>query len=128
MAYLILPDAPRFIGKVKFELLLNEAREVVLTEDFCFVDSNGVEWLAPRDSILDGSSIPRILWPFAGSPFVGLHRVGSIPHDVYCKTKSRSHKRVHQMYEDACVLNGVSKRKAKILHRGIRIGGPKWKM
>lgn len=116
----------RFVGDAKLDFPQKEARKVILCNDFAFIDSSGFEWFAPRDSIVDGSSIPFFLWPLIGSPFVGLHRLASITHDVYCVTQSEPHKKVHQMYEDACRCNGVSKFKANLLHTGIKLGGPTW--
>jgi hypothetical protein len=115
-----------FIGKAKTEWLEGESRKMILLDDFAFIDNNGVEWLAPRDSVIDGSSIPRFLWTVIGSPFVGLHRRASIIHDVYCVTESAPHKAVHKMYFDACRCDGVSRIKANLMHSGIKLGGPKW--
>ncbi len=116
----------RFIGDARLDFIKYEPRKVILLDDFAYVDKKGFEWFAPRDSIIDGSSIPFYLWSLIGSPFTGLHRLASIPHDVYCVTKSQPHKKVHQMYEDACRCNGVSSFKANLLHKGIKLGGPKW--
>lgn len=101
-------------------------REMELIANFAFIDDNGLEWLAPKGSIVDGSSIPRLFWALVGSPFVGKHRRASIIHDVYCRTKSRPHKQVHKMYYDAIRVDGVGRFKAKIMYWGIKIGGPKW--
>lgn len=102
-------------------------RKMVLVEDFSFVDSYGVLWTAFEGDVVDGSSIPRSLWVAISSPFVGLHRRPSVIHDVYCVNKTRPHKQVHQMYEDACIADGVFKFKAKLMHLGIKTGGPEWK-
>lgn len=117
----------RFIGKARWEAPFNEPRKVITTENFAFVDSTNFEWFVPEGTVIDGSSIPRFLWPVIGSPFVGLHRLASIPHDLFCVTKSRPHKDVHRMYYEACLTNGVNKAKASILYHGIKLGGPKWK-
>ncbi|WP_286269519.1 DUF1353 domain-containing protein [Thalassotalea hakodatensis] len=101
-------------------------RKVQLLEDFTFIDKQGVIWVAPKGSIVDGSSIPRWLWFFIGSPFVGKHRYASIVHDVYCVTRSRPHKDVHKMYYEACRANGVNRIKAKVMYWGIKFRGPKW--
>lgn len=122
----IIINEPRFIGEADTRMIQGEKRKVLLLNDFCFVDSAGFEWLAQKDSIIDGSSIPWFLWSIIGSPFVGLHRLASITHDVYCVSKSQPHEKVHQMYFDACRLNGVSKAKATLLLSGINLGGPKW--
>ena len=116
----------RFEGKAVTEWLQREPRKMRLVSEFSFIDENGVCWTAPKKSIIDGSSIPRLFWRVIGSPFVGLHRRASIIHDVYCVTKSRPHSEVHRMYYDAIRCDGVSKFKAKLMYNAIKIGGPKW--
>jgi len=103
------------------------SRKMQLLKDFSFVDKHGVKWQAKKGDVVDGSSIPRFLWPVIGSPLVGMHRRASVLHDPYCVNKSRPHKQVHQMYFDACRADGVTKTKAKIMHNGIKLAGPKWK-
>lgn len=114
--------------KIKSKWKGNYGRKMQLVEDFSFVDKHGVLWTAFAGDVIDGSSIPRSLWVAISSPFVGLHRRPSVIHDVYCVTRTRPHKQVHQMYEDACIADGVFESKAKLMHLGIKIGGPKWKV
>lgn len=114
-----------FSGEPKTKWL-DDGRSVELLEDFIFTDANGKKWIAKKGRVVDGSSIPRVLWPLIGSPFVGRHRIASIIHDVYCIDKNEPHKAVHQMYYNACVLAGVNKFKARLMLTGIKIGGPKW--
>lgn len=102
-------------------------RKMKLVEDFIFVDKYGVIWKAKKDTLIDGSSIPRLFWVLVGSPFVGLHRRASVLHDPACVEQERPHKQVHQMYEDACIADGVLKDKAERMHKFIKLGGPKWK-
>ena len=116
----------RFVGDAITKWLKGEARKVELTKEFSFIDENGFKWVAPKGSIVDGSSIPRAFWRVIGSPFVGLHRRASIIHDVYCVTKSEPYEKVHRMYYDAIRCDGLSKFKAKLMYRAIKIGGPKW--
>lgn len=102
------------------------SRKMELLADFAFVDRQNILWEAKKGDVVDGSSIPRSLWFLVGSPLVGMHRRASVIHDVYCVSKSRPHKQTHQMYKDACIADGVFKFKAKSLHKGIKLGGPKW--
>ena len=119
---------PFFSGLPKTEWL-EDGRTIRMLEDFIFTDQNGVEWVAQENDEPDGSSIPWGLWSFIGSPFVGKHRFGSIPHDKYCKLgkkSGRTHKQVHKMYFDACICSGVNYFKAKAMYYAIKLGGPKW--
>jgi len=115
-----------FIGQVVTKWLVGAFRLMVLVEDFSFIDENGVEWLAPKRSKIDGASIPRFFWLFIGSPFVGKYREASVVHDVYCRTKSRPHKQVHKMFYEAMRVNGVNYFKAKAMYYAVRLGGPRW--
>lgn len=112
--------------KIKAKWSGKHGRKMQLVEDFSFVDKGGVLWTAHTGDVIDGSSIPRSLWVAISSPFIGLHRRPSVIHDVYCVNQTKPHKQVHQMYKDACIAEGVLKFKAKVMHIGIKIGGPKW--
>lgn len=115
-----------FIGDVVTKWL-DDGREMELTEDFVFVDSSGVRYECKKGDIIDGSSIPWYLWSVtAMSPFVGKHRKGAVTHDIECKLKRKPYKQVHSMYYKAIRLAGVGKIRAKLMYKGIKIGGPKW--
>lgn len=117
---------PYFSGEVFTKWLSGARRLMAVTKQVTFVDANGVHWVAPVDSLVDGASIPRVFWFFMGSPFVGKYRRASVVHDVYCKSKSRPHKQVHKMFYDAARYDGVNYFKAKAMYYAIRLGGPKW--
>lgn len=112
-----------FLGRAQLDLV--GARGAILLCDFTFVDSFGVRWEAPTGAMLDGSSIPWLIQRWMGSPWVGLHRFASIPHDVYCASKERPSKKIHYMYYDACRAAG--EQKAWTMYQGIRFGGPDFK-
>ncbi len=116
----------RFYGDVIARWLPESPREMELVSPFSFIDKYGFKWFAPCGSIVDGASIPRLFWRFIGSPFVGKYRRASVIHDVYCKTKSMPHKKVHKMFYEAMLADGVSKIKAKQMYLAVKIGGPKW--
>ena len=105
---------------------LADGRSMQLMEDFIFIDSKGLEWVAPKGSIVDGASIPRFFWRYIGSPFVGKYRNGSVIHDVYCQTKSRPSKQVHKAFREMMKVSGVSKYKAKKMYLAVKVGGPAW--
>ncbi len=116
----------RFIGDVKTLWLKGSLRKMELISRVQFIDKQGIEWEAPKGSIIDGASIPRFFWRFIGSPFVGHYRRASVVHDVYCVTKSRPHKQVHKMFYEAMRVDGVGYIKAKVMYIAVRLGGPKW--
>ncbi len=125
MSTAALLDNPHFIGDV-VALWLPDGREMKLKENFLYVDKYGVEWQAPINSIVDGASIPRFFWRYIGSPFVGKYRRASVIHDVYCKTKSRPHERVHKVFKEMMLADGVDEFDAHQMYLAVKVGGPTW--
>ena len=114
-----------FQGTVKTEWVEAD-REMRLLEDFVYVDAAGVEWRAPAGSLIDGASIPRVLWSAVGSPFTGEYRQASVVHDVACASRSRPWEDVHRMFYNACRAGGVGEQKAKIMYAAVHRFGPRW--
>jgi len=115
----------RFVGTVKAEWIKHD-REMRLLEDFAYIDPFDNEWKAPKGSIIDGASIPRILWTTIGSPFTGEYREASVVHDVACVEKNRPWKSVHRMFYYASRLGGVGNIRGKIMYAAVRKFGPRW--
>jgi len=105
---------------------LPDGREMELMQDFSFIDRHGVVWHAPKTSIVDGASIPRFFWRYIGSPFVGKYRRASVIHDVYCKTKSRPHDRVHKVFHEMMLADGVEEDDARQMYLAVKLRGPEW--
>ena len=101
-------------------------RRMRLVEPFVFHDNRSVEWAVPAGAVVDGASIPRVLWPLIGSPFVGDHRRASVVHDHFCALKNRRWQAVHRMFYDALLASGVHRLRAMILYGGVFAGGPRW--
>lgn len=97
-----------------------------LLATFEFVDSNGVEWIAPKGSIVDGASIPRFAWSIIGGPFEGKYRDASVIHDVACVKKNRPWQEVHRAFFDAMLASGVDAIKAKTMYAAVYHFGPRW--
>lgn len=116
----------QFNNTVKVEWHPLHPRIMILLEDIIFTDSNGLEWLAPADSSIDGASIPRFFWRVIGSPFIGKYRRPSVLHDVYCANKSRPAQETHDMFLEAMIADGVQKSKAGIMYNAVDTLGPRW--
>jgi hypothetical protein len=114
-----------FEGKVKTEWI-EANRKMQLLEDFTFVDAKGVKWPAPKGSIVDGASIPQVLWSLVGSPYTGEYRNASVVHDVACVTRDHPWQDVHRMFYEACRAGGVGEQKAKLMYSAVYHFGPKW--
>ncbi len=115
----------QFVGTVKAEWL-ESGRKMKLLEDFIYIDPGNYKWKAPKDSIVDGASIPRLLWTVVGPPFAGRYRDASVVHDVACDQKSEPWKNVHRMFFYACLCGGVGEKKAKLMFWAVRSFGPRW--
>jgi hypothetical protein len=46
-----------------------DGRTMTLLTELRYTDPNGVAWVAPIGSVVDGASIPRYLWSIMGGPF-----------------------------------------------------------
>src|SRR5438270_6470494 len=47
----------------------NDGRTMTLLSELRYTDPQGVAWIAPAGSVVDGASIPRSLWSIMGGPF-----------------------------------------------------------
>ena len=114
-----------FQGKVKTEWI-EANRKMRLLEDFDYVDARGTRWPAPKGSVIDGASIPQVLWSVAGSPYTGEYRNASVVHDVACVKRDRPWQDVHRMFYEASRAGGVGEQKAKLLYAAVYHFGPRW--
>jgi len=115
----------RFDGSVQTEWL-GDGRRMRLLADFRFYQPDSTEWLAPKDSIVDGASIPRVFWTFIGGPYEGKYRNASVVHDVACVVRTRPWKTVHRMFYLASRAGGVSALNAKVMYGAVYHFGPRW--
>lgn len=97
-------------------------RNMRLLADFTYVDPDGRKWLAPKNAVINGASIPEALWSSVGSPYTGDYRRASIVHDVACDTPAVSRAEADKMFYFACLAGGCSKLQAKLLYAGVRVG------
>jgi Protein of unknown function (DUF1353) len=116
----------RFKGDV-IALWLSDGRNMQLTQRFAYVDPRGKEWVAPKDSVVNGASIPGSLWSVVGGPYEGQYRQASVIHDVACEEMTSSWEDVHLMFYEACRCGGVSQGKAKTMYYAVYNFGPRWR-
>lgn len=122
-----------FLGPVESEWLQHSGkdRKMKLLKDLIFIDSDKRVWIAERGSIVDGASIPRALWVFAGSPFSGDYRRASVIHDTECQKKTSQQREVHKVFYEMMREDGVPKWKAWVMYKSVvvynRIKNRKWK-
>jgi len=105
-----------------------DGRTERVMKDLVYTDADGVEWIAPAGSVVDGASIPRFAWWIVGSPFVGKYRRASVIHDVYCESKERPWRNVHQVFYEMMAADGVGAVKRWLMFRAVWMFGPRWSM
>lgn len=103
-------------------------RRMQLLREFWYEDPDGTVWKAPKDSIVDGASIPAPLWSTIGSPYTGHYRRASIVHDVACEEAEAAvdplaaRAAADKMFYQACLAGGCPAAQAELLYAGVRIG------
>lgn len=107
---------------------LDDGREMSLLRKFVYIDQAQMEWTSPKDSVVDGASIPRILWSMVGGPYEGQYRNASIVHDTECDAKTHEWRAVHRMFYNASRAGGVGWIKANLMYAGVYYFGPRWKV
>ena len=113
LEFIDTPDAPN--------------RNVRVIEDFTFTQASDASvWEAPSGSLVNGASIPRLLWTLVGSPFTGDYVYASIVHDVACDTRTRPWRDTHYMFYQACLAGGTRPGRAKLMYLAVRNFGPRW--
>ena len=120
----------RFVGRVVVELLddVEYDHKLRLLEDFGYEDPGGKLWLARKDGILDGTSIPHELRTLSGLPFVGDYRKATIVHDYFCRTRAEPWKQAHRMLYSASLTEGLTLPEAKLLYLAVYAGSWRWEV
>jgi hypothetical protein len=117
----------KFIGDVVAKWLKHEGadRKMKLVNKFTFIDSDDTKWVAPIGSIINGTSIPKFLWSTLGSPYVGDYRRASVVHDVECQIRKKPYRKVHRMFYDAMICDGMDKYLSIHMYMAVRLFGPR---
>jgi hypothetical protein len=114
-----------FKGTVRAEWL-DDGRRMRLLDEFQYIDPVGQKWVAPKDAVIDGASIPRVFWSFIGGPYEGRYRNASVVHDVACAVKKEPWQKVHLMFYSAARLGGVGEVSGKTMYGAVYHFGPRW--
>lgn len=118
-----------FVGEVDVRWLVEngEDRKMQLLSDFAFVDSNNVRWEAKKNDVIDGASIPEVIWSqIVGTPFIGDYRRASVVHDVACDKQMHTSKDAHRMFYEAMLADGTPQPRALLFYTAVRLFGPQW--
>jgi tetratricopeptide (TPR) repeat protein len=126
------------VGFTPNEITLKESGELkeLLDDKLVFVDPQGNEWVAPKGTLTDGASVPRLaLWVTDGR-FDSRFLKAAIVHDAYCQSdnqtrcpqqfRKRPWRAVHRMFREACLAGGTPETTANLMFAGVWLGGPRW--
>jgi hypothetical protein len=115
----------RFSGPIDARWTDN-GRNMQILQDVHYYAPDERDWFAPKDSVVNGASIPKAFWSIIGGPFEGKYRNASVFHDVACDQRKAAWQDVHQMFYNAMRCSGVGESKAKIMFAAVYEFGPKW--
>jgi hypothetical protein len=128
-----MEQQPHFEGEVETRWLHEDGpaedgpdRRMLVLREVSFVGSDGYRWTAHPGDIVDGASIPKVLWPVAGTPLIGRYRRASVVHDVACKRKERTSRAAARLFYEAMVADGVPHIEALEKYTAVRYFGPQW--
>ena len=105
----------------------NDGRNMTLLSELRYIDPNGVIWIAPAGSVVDGASIPRSLWSLMGGPFEGKYRNASVLHDVSYDQHTKPWQECDRMFYNAMRCSGVGAVEAGTMYYVLRKFGRHWK-
>lgn len=107
--------------------LLEDGRRLKLLADFKFKDRDGRDWMAPKDWVVDGASIPQALW-ILGGPLEGKYRDASIIHDYYCDRHLHTWQATHRVFYNGMIARHVDGLRAKAMYYAVYKFGPRWEI
>ena len=105
----------------------DDGRNMTLDRLLAYTDKNGKTWPAPAGSVVNGASIPRVLWHLIGSPFCGRYRRASVIHDVYYTTRTELREAVDRVFLEMMAADKVAWIKRRAMYLAVRIFSPRWK-
>jgi hypothetical protein len=113
-------------GRVMAEWL-EDGRRMRLLDDFAYFDDRGLRWNAPKGSVIDAATVPRMAWTAVNArPFDARYRNASIIHDVACAEKRRPWQLVHAALYSAMLASEVPKYSALLIYGAVYHLGPRW--
>src|SRR6266566_5188156 len=104
-----------------------DGRSMTLLSELRYADPQGIVWVAPAGSVVDGASVPRSLWSIMGGPFEGKYRNASVLHDVAYEQRNRPWEVCDRMFYNAMRCSGVSAVEAGTMYYALRKFGHHWK-
>lgn len=73
--------------------------------------------------MFDGASIPAIAWQVLYTPFHPDVMAAAVVHDKLYRTGERPRRQADKLFKEMLIMNGVDEVIAKLMYRGVRVGG-----
>jgi hypothetical protein len=129
-AWGVAAEAPGFVGRVVVEWPDDDpfVPRMRLVEDFAFRDASGKLWLAPKDRMLDGRSIPPLFRELVGPPFAAEYRRSSVVYESHALAMQVPWREVQRLFYAASVVEGVPGVDAKRMYAVLYAAGPRWEL
>jgi hypothetical protein len=105
----------------------SDGRTMTMLNELRYTDPQGVVWIAPAGSVVDGASIPKSLWSIMGGPFEGKYRNASVLHDVAYDQHNRPWAECDRMFYNAMRCSGVGAVEAGTMYYSLYKFGRHWK-
>ncbi|MDH1632453.1 DUF1353 domain-containing protein [Pseudomonas mosselii] len=123
----IAQDWGKFSSPLNVELM-GTNRDIRLLQDFTYTGPGPGKlfWLAPKDTVSDGASIPKVAWGVVGGPLDGQYRQAAIIHDVACVKRTRSWQDTHRAFYTGMRAAGIGETQAKVMYGAVYHFGPRW--
>lgn len=119
-------SAQQFFGNFEFQWLNSpdgKHRDMKVLSAVSFKSASGKVWSVPAGTVINGASIPRALWTFTGSPYVGTYRRASVVHDHYCHVRTELQRDVHLMFKEGMRADGASWLEANTKYLAVKVAG-----
>lgn len=119
-------SAQEFSGDFEFQWLNSPGgkhRDMKVLSAVSFRSASGKLWTVPAGTVINGASIPRALWTFTGSPYVGTYRRASVIHDHYCDVRTELQRDVHLMFKEGMRADGASWLEANSKYLAVKVAG-----
>lgn len=91
-----------------------------------FIDHRGMRWEVPAGFMVDRSRIPAFLHRWVGDPFCRRMRRATALHCFYSWQRGVGSGRVHRMFAEAALTDGVPRRQWVLTYWGLILFGDHW--
>ncbi|MEM1358205.1 MAG: DUF1353 domain-containing protein [Bacteroidota bacterium] len=122
--------------RINLQKVAHSHMKELVDEELRFIDSMGTAWIAPKGTLTDGATVPRLALWLGEERFTPYLLKAAVIHDAYCSGENANRARdqyrrrpwreVHRMFHEALVADGTPALEAKVLFAAIWISGPRW--